>query len=85
VVLQYKTYRTPFELIEQTTDFVSKIIEKGEPWTDPDFPPNFSSLASPDSDINHALYKTLRWERLSTLYPQAVVFENITPGDVKQG
>lgn len=27
--------------------FVDEIIAKGEPWTDPDFPPEFSSLAGP--------------------------------------
>ena len=38
------------ETIKEGERFVDEIISAGEPWTDPDFGPNFKSLNDPSID-----------------------------------
>jgi len=57
---------------------VQEIIDAGEPWTDPDFPPNPSSFDDARSDIP--------WARVEEMYPDFKVFKNgIHPDDINQG
>ena len=36
--------------INEMRTFVNKIIQRGKPWTDPDFPPSAESLFDPMND-----------------------------------
>ena len=58
----------------QISLFVSQTLEAKEPFTDPEFPPSQQSIFLenntdiPEADKAH--YKRLKWERLSTVYPE---------------
>ena len=70
------------------------IIKKGEPWTDPDFPPDNSSLfidgkqhRNHETDSRRAKWTGFQWARASTFFEgqDFCVFHCISPEDVKQG
>ena len=50
--------------------FVLQIINKGEKWTDPDFPPQFSSLYDRkiDRQADAKLFQSLSWKRFRDIY-----------------
>jgi len=46
--------------------FVQSVIEKGQPWTDPDFKPDMSSLFDPEIDEgNIGDYNKYSWKRIT--------------------
>ena len=63
---------------------VDAIIEAGQPWTDPDFPPIADSLANRDDDPQLAIdLRRLEWKRCSEVMPNCQVFQNdIHPNDI---
>lgn len=70
-----------------------EIISKGEPWTDPNFPPDASSLfidgvchKQDEKFQKKAVWKDYTWVRASEIFNNdLVLFNNIEPDDVKQG
>jgi calpain-15 len=70
--------------------FVQQVINKGTPWTDPDFPPVLSSLydAWIDKSVDASRFKSLQWKRFEDVYtgqdPQ-VFSVGIDPNDIYQG
>ena len=50
-----------YKIIE-ATQYVNEIIEKGEPWTDVDFPPEMKSIGENLDELNQKDYK---WRRAS--------------------
>ena len=70
---------------------VQKIIEAGEPFTDPDFPPTLYSLldkdpVNNDDEKKSEFMKTVVWKRASEIYGEKVtLFDGIGPEDVQQG
>ncbi|MFM7850742.1 MAG: C2 family cysteine protease [Flammeovirgaceae bacterium] len=62
-------------------------MERGEPWTDKDFPPEMQSLANEnDEEEQRERMKDYSWKRLSNIYQDCKVFSTgITPNDIKQG
>ena len=52
---------------------VSKILDTGEPFTDPEFPPSIESIYDQNDDRipkeGREHYERLGWERLSVIYP----------------
>ena len=69
------------------SDFVTRTIDAGEPWTDPVFPPVFSSLAKEDRNVDDmSKFRKIEWKRISDIFTNPVMFdEGIDPGDVSQG
>ena len=67
--------------------FVMDIIQKGQPWTDPDFPPALRSLYDPnldEGDINK--YKSFEWKRFKEIAKSPAMFrDGIDPNDINQG
>lgn len=67
--------------------FVIEIIERGEPWTDPDFPPELKSLF--DSAIDKgdsSKFASYDWKRAPECYDTPHVFDKkISPNDINQG
>lgn len=70
------------------------IIEEGEPWTDPEFPPNSTSLFINGKSHAQAEKKELKrkwedytWMRASEFFnfEKFCLFKSIEPEDVKQG
>ena len=58
---------------------VQAIIDKGMPWTDPDFPPNQNSL-SPNGTFK------FEWKRVGDIMKNPVVFDkDINADDINQG
>ena len=52
------------------SDFVQRTIEAGEPWTDPVFPPVFSSLAKEDRNVDDiSKFRKIEWKRIPDLFP----------------
>ena len=66
---------------------VNKVIQRGKPWTDPDFPPEFESLCDPAVDKSDPhKFSQLEWKRASECYDDAQVFrDGIHPNDINQG
>ena len=67
---------------------VEAIIARGEKWTDEDFYPSFESLYEQGNDYERSQkdkFTKLEWKRASEIYENPVVFDDITPGDIKQG
>ena len=67
---------------------IEQIILEGKPWTDPDFPPQLSSIynTSRDKYYDRNLFDSLEWRRASDIYSRPVVFDNgIAPDDIVQG
>ena len=65
--------------------FVEKTIALGKPWTDPDFPPERSSLydANIDTDIDTRAFNSFKWKRASELFTPIYVFEDgVEPNDI---
>lgn len=67
--------------------FVQATIEKGRPYTDPDFPPNQSSLYDPAIDeVDEQMFKSFGWRRASEIFQNPQVFEGgVDPNDINQG
>lgn len=63
------------------------IIDQGQPWTDPDFKPDISSLFDPKIDEGSISdYNKYSWKRISQIYKKPEVFKNsISPDDISQG
>ena len=68
-------------------NFVDSIIAKGEPWTDPDFRPERSSLYDPQHDLcDHSLFSGCKWERITKIFPGCqMIVDGIAPSDIIQG
>ena len=69
-------------------EFVEKVIAKKEPWTDPDFPPEYSSLYDLDLDFetDGTKFRKCSWKRATELYTNPVMFSTLSgSNDVKQG
>ena len=66
---------------------VQKTIALGKPWTDPDFPPERSSLYDPAIDkVDRAAFDSYSWKRASEIYKPVYVFEDgVEPNDINQG
>ena len=64
--------------------FVRKTIEAGKPWTDPEFPPERSSLYDPNiDDVDRKTFNSYSWKRASQIYKQLYIFEDgIEPNDI---
>lgn len=64
---------------------VAQIIDAGEEWTDPDFPPNQNSIQVPGEKPNAS--RQYEWKRAKDIFePGFVVFnEDIDPNDINQG
>lgn len=75
------------ELIERVWDFVQVVIEAGDKWTDPNFPPTQKSLF--DKKLDHgdpSRFEGIEWIRATDLYDNPKLFVGgIEPCDVKQG
>ena len=53
----------------QMERFVQSTIQKGKPWTDPEFPPEQSSLYDPRlDDVDQQTYQSFSWKRASEIY-----------------
>ena len=74
-------------------EFVQAVLEKGEPWTDQDFPPVESSIYRKKEDSHlfggseQAFFETLEWKRLNEVYPESPLFREgcFEPNDIIQG
>ena len=66
---------------------VQEIIAAGEKWTDPDFPPQLSSLINKKHDAgNLTQMRQVEWRRASDLFEDPQIFtDGIHPNDIKQG
>ena len=71
-------------------EFVDKIIAKGEPYNDPEFPLEYSSLYNIDIDFeaDGTKFRKCSWKRASEIYTDPYVFPNmfapkIEPTDIK--
>lgn len=75
------------DAFQSAVAFVQSVIEKGEPWTDQDFPPEMRSLANENDEAEQReRMKDYSWKRLSNIYQDCKVFSaGITPNDIKQG
>ncbi len=75
------------DAFQNAVAFVQSVIEKGEPWTDQDFPPEMRSLANENDEAEQReRMKDYSWKRLSDIYKDCKVFSaGITPNDIKQG
>lgn len=75
------------DAFQNAVAFVQSVIEKGEPWTDQDFPPEMRSLANENDEAEQReRMKDYSWKRLSEIYKDCKVFSaGITPNDIKQG
>ena len=69
-----------------------EIEANGEPWTDPDFPPDDDSICHTESKGNVKKRGQYEWKRLSEIYPDGCLFQDncgegveISPNDIKQG
>jgi hypothetical protein len=61
---------------------VNQIIADGVPWTDPDFGPTASSIATPGVDKSKDFSK-LTWKRASEIFSNCCVFSGgIEPNDI---
>ena len=68
--------------------YVSDVIQKGQKWTDKDFPPELKSLhdAEVDDASNVHKYNKLMWRRCGEIYKNPTVFQaGIDPNDINQG
>jgi len=75
----------------QRSDFVQGVIDKGQPWTDPDFPPETKSLYDPEIDVlidtaKRADFDAYEWKRASEIFDNVMLFsDKIQPNDINQG
>ena len=72
--------------------FVEKAIDKGDPYKDPEFPAEYSSLYNIDIDFESdgTKFRKCSWKRASEIYEDPYIFPNIfagsiQPSDIKQG
>ena len=66
---------------------LNETIAVGKPWTDPEFPPERSSLYDPRIDnVDQGAFDSYSWKRAGSLFPNAQIFEDgIEPNDINQG
>ena len=64
--------------------FVSKVIRRGQPWIDSDFPPEPESLFNPNIDRNdQSKFDSLDWKRATECYEDPKIFcDGIHPNDI---
>jgi len=65
--------------------FLERTIASGKPWTDPEFPPDKSSLydAKIDIDADPSAFNGLSWKRASAIYNPLYIFEDgVEPNDI---
>lgn len=70
------------------TNKETQIIQNcnNQPWTDPEFPPEYQSLIGPDSSNVPSCYSDFEWTRARDLLNNNYqVFQDIGPNDVLQG
>ena len=60
----------------KTREFVEKVLAKGEPWTDPDFLPEYKSLYNLDLDFeaDGSKFRKCDWKRATEIYSKPVIF-----------
>ena len=59
--------------VEEATNFINSVLSKGEPWTDPDFPPEKSSLMKEgEKQYNWTDF----WLRAPKIYKNVDVFHD---------
>lgn len=82
--IKFKTYED--ELKKQKAK-VQEIIQKGQPWEDEEFPPQFKSLFDRSIDQgDRSKYQQFKWKRAKEIYPNAKLFSGgIDPNDINQG
>ena len=70
--------------VKAAREKVQAIIEAGEPWTDPDFPPTQDSLYAPGEK---PVARDYEWKRASEIYGDKlkVIDHEVDPNDVNQG
>ena len=70
---------------EKLRDQVNETIQKGRPWTDTDFPPEFRSICDPKIDHRDPdAFASYEWKRASECYKDPLVFEDgISPDDIE--
>jgi hypothetical protein len=77
------------EKFQKAKTFVDGIIAKKEPWTDPEFPPKFMSIANHQDKpelIQNFRKMDIEWKRANDHRPGAQVFvDGIQQTDIKQG
>ena len=65
---------------------MEKIEAKGEPWTDPEFPPEYRSLYDVDLDFDviGTKFSKCSWKRVSNIYKNPKMFNyQIQSRDIK--
>lgn len=86
-----KKSRMALEALDAKNDelerFVQATIAAGKPWTDPDFPPNSSSLVDPAVDGGDpGRFASYSWKRVPEIYEKPQIFEDgVEPNDINQG
>lgn len=75
------------EAMEAAWTLVQEVIEKGEKWTDPDFPPALSSLINKRHDSgNLTKMRQVEWKRPEDIFEEPAIFKDGTsPDDIEQG
>jgi hypothetical protein len=70
--------------MEQKWAFVQEIIEKGEKWTDPEFPPQMSSLINRHHDNGDFMsMRRIEWKRATDIFEEPKIFtDGIHPNDI---
>ena len=71
----------------EMAEYVQGVIENGEPWTDPEFPPEFCSLYKESvTSIDEEAFIKLEWKRASQIFEEPVVFcDKIIPANIECG
>ena len=65
-------------------EFVEEIIGKGEPWTDPEFLPVFTSLFKEGTKEEEIKFRNISWKRIPEIFDDPQVFsDGIQPSDVR--
>ena len=81
---EFPFYATRLQEIDWRT-----ILQTGQPWTDPHFKPQVSSIIDEDMTRNRRIqaWSTLVWRRPRDVYGENnyTVFRNIGPNDIIQG
>ena len=85
---RFKTFaeegQTPNPKVTEAIAKCQEIIDAGQPWTDPEFPPTAESLVKYGEK---PLKRDYEWQRASEIYPQrlCVFNDHINPDDIHQG
>ena len=61
--------------LDEMRRFVDQVIARGQPWTDPEFKPDITSLFDPANDEGSiGDFNKYAWKRLSEIYTHGNVF-----------